>query len=131
MYTLYAAFCIVTGSAKVWVPRATRVACGTGTRTAHSRDYQIAHLHPTDRWTDFNHLTECLMADHQIVGTLRGCTVFKGAYLLICATNAHIKHAYFDMIGFSYMWSFMLDELDFVGVRENCDGFHVASFHNY
>ena len=65
------------------------------------------------------------MADHQVVGAFRGRPVFKGADFFVCATNANLKHAHFDLIGFSQSWSFMLDDLHLFGPWKNCNCFHL------
>ena len=51
--------------------------------------------------------------------------VFKGADFFVCATNANLKHAYFDLIGFSNTGSFVLDDPDLLGSWKNCNGFHL------
>src|SRR5438270_14074252 len=48
MYSLNTAFRVVTRSAKVCIPCATRPAFGMGTGAAHSRHHQITYLHFSD-----------------------------------------------------------------------------------
>ena len=125
MYSLDTALSVVIGDAKVRESCTTRVTFGMGTRAAHSRHDQITYLHLIDRWTNFNHLTKCLMADHQIVGTFRGCPIFKSADFFVCAAYANLKHAHSDMIGFSQVGCILLDDPDLFRGWIHCNGFHL------
>jgi hypothetical protein len=88
---------------------------------------QVTRLQAADGRTDLHDLCKRLVSDHQVVISTWWSAIFEGADLPVRTTDTDVEHAEHDLVRFSYMWSFVLDELDFVGLREYCDGFHDIS----
>src|SRR5438477_13210220 len=97
---------------KVRITCTTWAALRIWTGTAHGKHDQITHFHTTDSWTHFHHFTKRFVANYQVFRAFWRRPIFKSADFFVCATNADLKHAHFDVIGLGQMWCILLDDPD-------------------
>jgi len=85
-----------------WSPRrcgvsgmlgAARGAARDLARAAHHRHDEVPYLHARHTGTDLDHLTERLMADHELVRTRRWRAVVEGTDFAVCPANTNVEDA--------------------------------------
>ena len=111
------------GLQEAWSEGAGR-GTGTGYAVGDGRDDVVSHLDGDHAFPHFYHLAEGFVTRDEVIRSRGRVSVLELPDLAVSAADADVQHLDFDICGPDHPGLRVVDQLDFLGLREYSDSLH-------